>query len=936
MLRHNKKGPLLFTTALIFATPICLAQAALLPSDASYGLSVSQKPQTHTQKQALLALLRPAGSFLGQNPQTIPSSVSTPSLADINSLQEAIENVKDTLLTLSKKSPSDPANAEIIQSQIQTAQSRLNLLTSKLSELKTEYANYVKAETTLSAILKKYQAAQQTEANLSEVKTVAQSAYDLAVQALEAAKAEVTRLTALRDAALAEKNSAETDALVAINNLSDAEAALINAQRDYDLALVSKQEAQSALSTKQQLLTNKEAERDAAVQAQIQANSNVESAYEALNTAQTNYDTNLIPDPTWTIPTQLVQHTRQVANTRLVPHTELVQRTGYTFNESSNILPPLSATQWSGAGTGFQGSQPSINEGILKFSYMNQSVTYTANANLSGTLALTVDVKNLDQNREQQDTYELRIRTYNAQGDVNGEAYYYGNNWHDWNTKTVEVTPNSPVTSYEVILTGFDAGFWYGTYGPEMRNPRLSGYVTTEVTYFEEVTTLVEETFFTEEIYYTEEPVLVQGTINVKINEGGQATFTAPQGAVFVSSDLRYEAIDRPECGANIQPNVNGLSQVTIEASNGVWGDPCGGWYKHVTGTLSYLGQPTAPLIKNPALLPALQEAQANYDAALDVLNTAEDDIASAQAAYEAASTQEQQAQSTLEVAVGDLAVATSVLDAATSTKNNAAATKTAKQETLTRTTDTLTTSQQELDVAAADLSNKSTTEATAKTELDTATSNLEAAQVATTTTFSETTVAESTLLASSKTLATVYKETAKEPLPDLTPTEQLLIKPVPPVEEGSKEIPQDLSAENLMEVDLNKVDPTELTEAQAEQLVEAALETFETAEQGSAEYEQALDALYLAAEQDDIVLSEELAAIPGLAGAVEVLNFLGNAGADMSPQVREQSEKVVVTAVVAAGVAVQAAAGAATSAAVSASAPSGGSSGGGSRRVGK
>ncbi len=133
------------------------------------------------------------------------------------------------------------------------------------------------------------------------------------------------------------------------------------------------------------------------------------------------------------------------------------------------------------------------------------------------------------------------------------------------------------------------------------------------------------------------------------------------------------------------------------------------------------------------------------------------------------------------------------------------------------------------------------------------------------------------------------------------------------------------------MEVDLNKVDPTELTEEQAEQLVEAALETFETAEQGSAEYEQALDALYLAAEQDDIVLDESLAAIPGLAGAVEVLNFLGNAGADMSPQVREQSEKVVVTAVVAAGVAVQAAAGAATSAAVSSSAPSGGS-----RRIGK
>jgi hypothetical protein len=135
------------------------------------------------------------------------------------------------------------------------------------------------------------------------------------------------------------------------------------------------------------------------------------------------------------------------------------------------------------------------------------------------------------------------------------------------------------------------------------------------------------------------------------------------------------------------------------------------------------------------------------------------------------------------------------------------------------------------------------------------------------------------------------------------------------------------------MEVNLEAVDPTELTEAQAEQLKEAALETFLTAEEGSPEYEQALEALYLAAEQDDIELPEELATIPGLAGAVEVLNFLGNAGADMSPEVREESKKIVVTAVVAAGVAVQAAAGAATSAAVSAGSSTGSS---GSRRVGK
>jgi hypothetical protein len=143
--------------------------------------------------------------------------------------------------------------------------------------------------------------------------------------------------------------------------------------------------------------------------------------------------------------------------------------------------------------------------------------------------------------------------------------------------------------------------------------------------------------------------------------------------------------------------------------------------------------------------------------------------------------------------------------------------------------------------------------------------------------------------------------EPKPEPTPEPEPT------PAPPTE-----LPEEVTVDNLQEIDLQEIDPTTLTEAQAEMLIEAALQTFETAEAGSPEYEQALDALYLAAEQDDIELPTELAAIPGLAAAVELVNFFGNAGADMSPQVREESKKVVVTAVVAAGAAIQSAAAAA------------------------
>jgi hypothetical protein len=103
-------------------------------------------------------------------------------------------------------------------------------------------------------------------------------------------------------------------------------------------------------------------------------------------------------------------------------------------------------------------------------------------------------------------------------------------------------------------------------------------------------------------------------------------------------------------------------------------------------------------------------------------------------------------------------------------------------------------------------------------------------------------------------------------------------------------------------------------------------MEVFAEAEQGSPEYEAALDALLVVAQADDVVLDEAIAAIPllgNVAGAaVEVFNALGNAGADMSPQVREQSEKVVIAAVIVGQVAMTAVASATSAASVAARRP--------------
>jgi hypothetical protein len=104
-----------------------------------------------------------------------------------------------------------------------------------------------------------------------------------------------------------------------------------------------------------------------------------------------------------------------------------------------------------------------------------------------------------------------------------------------------------------------------------------------------------------------------------------------------------------------------------------------------------------------------------------------------------------------------------------------------------------------------------------------------------------------------------------------------------------------------------------------AGELTVMAMNKFATAEKDSEEYEAALVLLAIAAEADDPDLPEELAALPvvgAVAGQVlEVMNDLGNIGADIAPEQRERAEEIVVASVIAGNIAVSA----------GASAPSGG-----------
>jgi hypothetical protein len=176
--------------------------------------------------------------------------------------------------------------------------------------------------------------------------------------------------------------------------------------------------------------------------------------------------------------------------------------------------------------------------------------------------------------------------------------------------------------------------------------------------------------------------------------------------------------------------------------------------------------------------------------------------------------------------------------------------------------------------------------------------------------------------------------ETPEEPVEE--PTENVVDEtpdpePTETPEPTEPELPV-TEEEAVAEIEaLAEIAPEDLTDAQIDQLVDAALVVFETAEQGSPEYEQALEALATAAEADDPEISSELAAIPLLGdvagAALEVLNDLGNVGADMSPEVREEAEQTVIASVIAVGAAISAVSATTTAAAASAGASASSSS---------
>lgn len=961
------KGPLLVTTALLTFYPICMAEAATSSFEKS---PLSSSSATYGHLQPFLK----QSKQLGQQ-QSLPKSYRgllqpaslLPSIEDLNNLKSTLSRYENQLKTLSISQAKDPLNAPTLSKSITDVEDSISELKKKIVTAEKALTALKNTQITLQEALTKLQGSQNTLTNAQNTKNSAKVTLDSATAdksvkeqskassqaSLSEAQTTYTASTTkkqLSDASLTQQQEASAQALLTLNErqaqTSASAESLAQAQATYNeassnlnaasgnliKASIRKAEAQAELNTASSKLQTKQSEVNTARAIydqtvatynhlldvytnvydnyliaqtnQAQAQTNLIQAQNTLNQAQIDYDTLLIPDPRWTPLTYEQEHIRLVETVTLVPRTITTLTGGLTadvFNRQGyNNAPPLPTANEVPISTQIV-SDINFNWGGGNVLNSNRSedviVRFTGNISFptsgyyqfyspadDGTILLIDGIQVTNDWRDKGGGGSTSAPIYLEGGSTHSITLYYYENGGGANVWLYYYTPN---TGYQLVPSSY-----------------LGTTATTETIY-------VEETTYTYETYYTTE--VVPGQVHPLINDPSllpalQEAQAAQQAALttFNEADSAWKVA---------QDNQQQAAQ-----------DSLAGYYQVIDDAISL-----------NALSSELDVDQNAFNDKIATYSQADSEFHDYQLELERNQQSFNSAQVTLNEAHANSDAANSQLQQATQ-NYNAEAAKSQELQTLNEALSLEVASNKIILDAKQEEYNKTAA------DLDIATLNETSSQAAYSS--AEQATLEAQTLVDANTQAKTDAEAAAQETETLNEASfqnaELLSSRIQPLidaaneilnkepEQGSTEIPAVI--ENLMDVDLNAVDPTELTPAQAEQLVEAALVAFETATEGSPEYEQALEALYLAAEQDDIELSEELAAIPGLAGAVEVLNFLGNAGADMSPKVREESEKVVVATVIAAGAAIQAATGAATSAAVSASAPSGG----GSRRIGK
>ena len=736
------------------------------------------------------------------------------------------------------------ASANLAEAKAQLTKATTDLNSAQALKVRNQSA-LDKAQDALDSAKAKFDTA-------SDAVDTAQDKVQEAQDALDTAKADLDAATEdMKDADAAERQQEQ------IRN--DAQVALDTAQTNLTAATSNLQTAQNTRAAAQTNVATKQSAYTQAQQATL-------TAQLALQTAQANYDNSQVPNPNYVTP--------------------------YTTNVIPNLLFNSDFSRgnegWSGLSIGWQSSQPGYFNGNIVFSYINQTVTqglYSGPFNNS-TLTLSAEWYNDDSNRNITDSYSMTVSARDINQNPVGSATFTSNNTrHDWETKSVTLVATGPVSYVTISFSGIDNGFWAGNYGPHLRNPQLQVSSQTPT---------------------NNAPATQTGTVQVQLNEGDTSTFTAPNGGIFVSSNLRYEAIDDPTCGANVSPQL-GSNTITLSADNGVWGDTCGGWYKQLVGTLTYsTAQPQ--FIKDPALLLVVQSSEANLTSAQQAEQNAQQNLAAATAAATTSNEAAQDKEDELTAAQTSYDEALTTFNTEEASLTNLENTSIFNQTSYEASLEVYETAGSNFKAAQESFDEVSSDVDSTKGDYDSALENFQEAETIFNDSDADLTSAQTDV------------EKAQDAV-DIAQDELDSIPEYKPEEPEAPEIPEG--------------DPRELTEEQVTELVAEAEAVLESAEQGSPAYEQALEALAVAADADDPEVSAELAAIPLLgdaaATALEVLNNLGNVGADMAPAVREEAEKTVIASVIATGAAVnavQAAAGAAASAASAAAASTSSSAG--------
>lgn len=235
-------------------------------------------------------------------------------------------------------------------------------------------------------------------------------------------------------------------------------------------------------------------------------------------------------------------------------------------------------------------AHPLVNGDTIQFTYywgMHER-TFT---DTTVAIVVTNNITNkIGGNGEVIDSYRITL----------GDEVIEVNEKHDALTYSFQI-----VGTQTIRLEGIDRGFWGGFYGPIMQivegaaiaSPSESPQVETQSPSVTESPTTSSESESTTESATTSAPTESPSTESTPIlwdyvvNEGWMLEAQAPEGMVFSRIVARYVAHDS-DCGIDVSEIVSavfvGTSSGTIGADNGVFGDPCPGWYKKLIVSAEY------------------------------------------------------------------------------------------------------------------------------------------------------------------------------------------------------------------------------------------------------------------------------------------------------------------------------------------------------------